>query len=395
MKFERIGNIVTIHKGKKHEWIEEKNPSSIRVLQIDDLRNDNLIKYTNDKKGVLANEEDLMIVWDGANAGTIGYGKTGFIGSTIAILCKKEPRKYNTVFLGKFLQTQFAFLRTKTTGATIPHINRKSLENLLIPELNISDQIQIANILSKAETLIEQRKQSIALLDELLKSSFLEMFYTNSEIENWKEVRFAELAEKKRGSMRSGPFGSSLLHGEFTETGDVKVLGIDNVVTNKFQWKRNRCITLEKFQQLKRYQVFPNDVLISIMATLGRTAVVPDNIPICINSKHLAAITLDKKIANPHFVSFAFHSHPIILRQMRSKVKGAIMDGLNLTIIQKLVFKLPPIELQIQFAQLVVKTEALKEQYKNSLQELGNLYGSLSQSAFKGELQLKENPVIF
>ena len=47
----------------------------------------------------------------------------------------------------------------------------------------------------------------------------------------------------------------------------------------------------------------------------------------------------------------------------------------------------PPKELQTQFANIVTKTEILKEQYKNSLQELENLYGSLSQRAFKGELK--------
>ena len=98
MKFEQVGNIVSIHKGKKHEILNEFVPSSIRVLQIDDLRNDNLLKYTNDKKGVIVNEDDLMIVWDGANAGTIGFGKSGYIGSTIAVLRKNQPEKYSTIF---------------------------------------------------------------------------------------------------------------------------------------------------------------------------------------------------------------------------------------------------------------------------------------------------------
>ena len=51
----------------------------------------------------------------------------------------------------------------------------------------------------------------------------------------------------------------------------------------------------------------------------------------------------------------------------------------------------PPIELQTQFAQIVEKTDALKTQYQQSLQELENMYGSLSQKAFKGELSVKEN----
>lgn len=351
------------------------------------------------------------------------YGANGVIGkykeynhefSTLAITCRgatcgtlniTEPKSYitsNAMALDKIsekVNQKFLYYALKKrgfkdiiTGAAQPQITGEGLNKIVlnIPE-NLSDQIQIANILSKAETLISQRKHSIALLDEFLKSTFLEMFYTNPETESWNEVKFEELAEKKKASMRSGPFGSSLLHGEFTETGDVKVLGIDNVVSNRFTWKRSRCITQEKYQELKRYRVYPNDVLISIMATLGRTAVVPNDIPICINSKHLAAITLDKKIANPFFVAYAFHTHPLIVRQMSNNVKGAIMDGLNLTIIRSIKLKVPPIELQNRFGKIFNNTEVLQAQYQSSLQELENLYGSLSQRAFRGGLAFLQN----
>ena len=349
------------------------------------------------------------------------YGANGIIGryseynhefSTLAITCRgatcgtiniTEPKSYITSNamalddLDENIDQKFLYYTLKRrgfkdviSGSAQPQITREGLKNieLDIPKFK-SDQIYIANILSQAENLIALRKESIRLLDEFLKSTFLEMFYVNPEAVNWKEVKFEELADKKKGSMRTGPFGSSLLHGEFTELGDVKVLGIDNVVTNRFDWKRSRCITNEKFLELKRYQVFPNDVLISIMATLGRTAVVPKHIPLCINSKHLAAITLDLKIANPYFVSFAFYNHPSIVRQMVSNVKGAIMDGLNLTIIRNIKLKCPPIEIQNKFGEIFENTEALKTQYQQSLQELENLYGSLSQRAFKGELRAK------
>lgn len=294
-------------------------------------------------------------------------------------------------YLFHFLRTQRQRILDKAWGNAQPHISQAFVKDFKVPLPPLPDQLHIANLLSKVENLIAQRKTSIRLLDEFLKSTFLEMFFSNPDIAKWEEVKFEDLADKKKGSMRTGPFGSSLLHSEFTEIGDVKVLGIDNVVTNRFDWKRSRCITFEKYQQLKRYTVFPNDVLISIMATLGRTAVVPNDIPLCINSKHLAAITLDKDIANPYFVAYAFHSHPLIVRQMSNNVKGAIMDGLNLTIIRRIKMKLPPVELQNKFGETFEKTEALKTQYQQSLQELENLYGSLSQKAFRGELTIKSN----
>ncbi len=380
MKFERVGNIVTIHKGKKHNLTEEKKSSSIRVLQIDDLRNDNLIKYTNDEKGVLANEEDLMIVWDGANAGTIGYGKTGFIGSTIAILRKREPRKYNTVFLGKFLQTQFAFLRTKTTGATIPHINRKSLEDLLIPELNISDQIQIANILSKAEILIEQRKQSIALLDELLKSSFLEMF--GDPVRNEKGWNKSALKEFAR--IRIGPFGSLLHRKDYVQNG-VPLVNPSHISDGKIIIDSELTISKEKMKELSTYIMFEGDVVLGRRGEIGRCAVVTKNENGFLCGTGSIFIRPSNKLKPIYLYNVISSSS--MRKVLENLAKGITMKNLNSGIVEELKIPVPPIELQTKFAQLVEKTETLKEQYKSSLQELENLYGSLSQLAFKGELK--------
>ncbi len=79
-----LENIVKISKGKKHNLV--KSVTNNRYIQIDDLRNDNLIKYTDDDKGTFVEPSDVIIAWDGANAGTIGYGLEGLIGSTLARL---------------------------------------------------------------------------------------------------------------------------------------------------------------------------------------------------------------------------------------------------------------------------------------------------------------------
>ena len=73
-------------------------------------------------------------------------------------------------------------------------------------------------------------------------------------------------------------------------------------------------------------------------------------------------------------------------RVLENSAKGITMKNLNSGIIESLTIPLPPIELQTQFAQIVEKTETLKNQYQHSLQELESLYGSLSQRAFKWEL---------
>ena len=254
-------------------------------------------------------------------------------------------------------------------------------------------QLRIAAVLSRTEALIAKRKESLALLDEFVKSTFLILCGPeNPEYQEWEPRTIESLAAKHKGAMRTGPFGSNLLHSEFSDTGDVAVIGIDNAVQNHFVWGEPRFITLEKYEKLTTYRVYPGDVVITLMGTIGRSAVIPDDIHLAINTKHLAAITLDQSEALPVFLSYAIHSHPSILSQLRQKTRGAIMGGLNLGLIKEIEFPKPPLPLQQRFAEIVLKVESVKDYYRSSLHQLEALYSSLGSRAFKGELDLSRVP---
>lgn len=383
MRFERLGNIVLIKKGRKPDITDIPEIGSIRVLQIDDLRNDKNLKYTNDKSGVFATEEDVLIAWDGANAGTIGYGKTGYIGSTIALLRKLEPEKYSTSFIGKFLQSKFETLRSKTTGATIPHIDRRTLDNLKIPEISISDQLHIANILSQAENLIAQRKESIRLLDEFLKSTFLEMFGDPVRNDNrWEQVLLSKLGSLDRGVSKNRPRNSpELLGGEYPliQTGDIANAGL---YINKYTQSYSE-LGMRQSKMWKR-----GTLCITIAANIGKTSIL--NFDSCFPDS-IVGFKTNEKDANTIFVYFLFS---FLQKILEKNAPQAAQKNINLEILRNLPVPKPPIELQTQFAQIVESTEVIKAQYQISLQELESLYGSLSQRAFKGELRAKDGEMM-
>ena len=143
-----------------------------------------------------------------------------------------------------------------------------------------------------------------------------------------------------------------------------------------------RYITEEKYQQLKRYTVKPGDVIITIMGTVGRSAVIPDDIPKAINTKHLACLTINRRKAQPIFICSAFQMHPEIRQQLNEQAKGAIMAGLNLTIIKKLCFKLPAIEMQNEFVEFFNVIEKTKTTISRSLEKLETLKKALMQEYF-------------
>ncbi len=296
----RLAEVIEIRKGKKPAAIvSEPFPDARRLLQIEDLRPHASLKYCPPMRDeVVAQPTDVVIAWDGANAGTVSFGLQGVIGSTLALLRPKQLSVW-TPYLGHFLRSRSTYLRERCNGATVPHIDSNVLGNLELRLPSLAEQRRIAEVLDRAEALRAKRRAALAQIESLNRSLFLELF-DNPIAKGWRMTTVAEVAKPVDGSIRTGPFGSQLLHSEFTVSG-IPVLGIDNAVANKFRWAGRRFISDGKYRQLKRYTVHPQDVLITIMGTCGRCAIVPDDVPTCINTKHLCCITLDQEKCLPAF----------------------------------------------------------------------------------------------
>lgn len=360
----KLGSFLTISKGKKYAIAHTPSSTSHRYIQIDDLRNNNNIIFTDEPKGVIVEAHDLIIAWDGANAGTVGYGLVGKIGSTLARLKINDRNNIDTRYIGYFLKSKSQEIRNHCTGATIPHVNKDYLLNLSIPLPKITIQNKISDILDKVNGLQKKREQAINLADNFLRTKFLEMF-SNEKIKTYPTTKINEILTQEKNSIRTGPFGSQLLHSEFTESG-IAVLGIDNAVKNDFQWGKPRFISLSKYESLKRYTVYPGDVIVTIMGTCGRCAVVPNNIPTAINTKHLCCISLDKNRCIPEFLHSYFLTHPLAKEYLAKHSKGAIMDGLNMGVIKHMPFPEIPLEQQYEFVKIKEKMKQLINKFNSS-----------------------------
>ena len=212
----------------------------------------------------------------------------------------------------------------------------------------LPEQQRIVGILDEAFAHIATAKanaeKNLPNARALIQPMFMEIL-DQLDQQDWVMMTVADAALSKKGSIRTGPFGSQLLHSEFVDDG-IPVLGIDNAVRNEFAWSERRYITQDKFKILSRYQVFPGDVLITIMGTCGRCAIVPKDIPISINSKHLCCITLDQKNCLPEYLHCYFLYHRNALDFLEKQAKGAIMAGLNMGLIKELPLLLPPVSQQ-------------------------------------------------
>ena len=255
---------------------------------------------------------------------------------------------------------------------------------LRIPLPPLDEQKRIAGILDAADALRAKRREALAQLDTLLQSTFLDMFGELTG-NGWEMVTVEDVARNKNNAIRTGPFGSQLLHSEFVSEG-IRVLGIDNAVANVFRKGEPRFITPQKYELLRRFTVRPGDVLITIMGTCGRCAVVPEDVGVAINTKHLCCITLDREKCLPGFMHAYFLEHPLARRYLERSAKGAIMAGLNMGIIKALPIPVPPLDLQHRFATIVESVEQQKARQRAHLAELDTLFASLQSRAFRGDL---------
>ncbi len=272
------------------------------------------------------------------------------------------------------------------TGAIQSAITNSGIEKIFIPVPNYNDQLHIANLLSKAESLIAQRKESIRLLDEFLKSTFLEMFGDPaSNKREWETLTIRDLSLR----FSDGPFGSNLKTEHYSDSG-IQVIRLQNIGINEFVEKDITYVNTNHYENvLKKYSCYPNDVVIATMGEPNiRACIVPKHVNVAVNKADCVLFRVNPKLSNPYYIShllnlegFLFLATSFIHGQTRARISSGQ--------IAKISIPVPPFELQTQFAQIVEKTEALKTQYQQSLQELENLYGSLSQRAFKGELTNK------
>lgn len=282
-------------------------------------------------------------------------------------------------YLFRFLQTvDFYRLATSTT---VPSLRKSDLERIPMPLPPIEEQRRVAAILDHVDALRVKRRRVLSHLDAIPQAIFLDMFGEFSG----KFLTVEEVAAPTKGAIRTGPFGSQLLHGEFVGEG-ISVLGLDNVVGNQFSWRERRYITPEKYQQLRRYTVHPGDVLVSIMGTCGRCVVVPPNVGTAINTKHICAITLDRDLVLPEFVRAAFLWHPSSRQHLAQRTKGAIMDGLNMGIVKEMPLPVPQVDDQREFVKVVRQLDGLSRSTLQSAMELDNLFTSLQSRAFSGQL---------
>jgi len=141
----------------------------------------------------------------------------------------------------------------------------------------------------------------------------------------------------------AGPYGSSLTKAMYVQQ-VYRVYGQQQVIPDDFK-TGDYYISPEKFSEMRRYQVYADDVLVSVMGTVGRVAVVPADAEPGIINPRLVRYRPDFTRVRPRFLQLAMQSSPSRVQLLEAS-KGTTMDGLNMAILGRLVVAVPPLSEQ-------------------------------------------------
>jgi type I restriction enzyme S subunit len=336
-------------------------------------------------------DNDVLITKDGTigKIALVSDCPTKAVLNSGIFLLRCQDGTYDHQFMFHLLNSHIfrKFLEDNLAGSTINHLYQNIFEKFRFPIPDIEEQTQIATILSTLDKAIEQTETIIAkqlriktgLMQDLLTKGIDEHGVIRSEATHefkdsslgripveWEVKRVDELLADVDPSMRSGPFGSALKKDELAEFG-VPLLGIDNVHVERFCSDFVRFVPPLKAARLSRYLVRPGDVMITIMGTVGRCCVVPDNIGDALSSKHVWTLTFDKKVYSPTLACIQFNYAPWVLNRFKKDEQGGIMASIRSETLRSTLFPVPPMDEIERIEQCIVSiSERIKREQANN-----------------------------
>jgi len=315
--------------------------------------------------------------------GKIGLIPTSLHGANItANLIRISP--YREVVEPRFL---WHFMRTKrfqmdlnhvSPSTTIKTIRAPDLKAIPIPLPPLEEQRRIAAILDKADAVRRKRQEAIALTEELLRSAFLEMFGDpGKNPHQWTTACIGDIAEIVTDGTHQTPTRS--------ESG-VMLLSARNIKNGYIDISEDvDFVPQVEYERLRKsYDPKRQDVLISCSGSVGRVTVVRDFGPFSM-VRSVAVVRPKLKFINSEFLESLLHSAYLRASMVKGS-KQSSQANLFQGAIKELPTILPPLCLQEQWQTFKLRVRETAKRYSQMQDSQTELFNSLLQRAFRGEL---------
>ena len=167
-------------------------------------------------------------------------------------------------------------------------------------------------------------------------------------MEDWKEYKLGEVLSDK-GYIR-GPFGSALKRGDMKDSG-IPVYEQQHAIYQSRDFRF--YIDENKFNEMKRFQVQTNDLVISCSGTVGKVTIIDKNDPKGIISQALLILRVNSGIILPKYLQYFFTSENGY-NSIISRSSGSVQINIaKRDVIEGIPLHLPPLSTQQKIAQIL------------------------------------------
>jgi type I restriction enzyme S subunit len=184
-----LSEVIQTQKGKKPKDLGEITElRTIPYINIKAFEKKIITEYAPEQNAVKCNDDDILLVWDGARSGLSGRGIAGYVGSTLA---RVRSDLVNVHFLSYFFESIYRILNTQTKGVGIPHINPVVLNNLpfyLPPEAEQPRIVEkLDELFSELDAGVKELKAAQIKLTQY-RQSLLKSAVEGSFTQTWRET---------------------------------------------------------------------------------------------------------------------------------------------------------------------------------------------------------------
>ena len=170
---EKVGKYITNYiKGKTPKvLLSSEETDALPYLSPDYLRGvaSPEVYAKQDTKSIVVDDGEVIVLWDGSNAGEILISKKGVLASTMTML-QFDEKQIDKAYFGYSFQNLEYILKAKTAGSGIPHADKGVISKLEFYKPSLAEQSAIAAMLSKVDETIASVQASISAAERLKKS---------------------------------------------------------------------------------------------------------------------------------------------------------------------------------------------------------------------------------
>ena len=371
----RLGDAATFVNGypfKPSEWTNQGLP----IIRIQNLTESSIVVNHYDKTynpRYEVNDGDILISWS-ASLGVYEWNKGKALLNQHIFKVVFDKINFNKRFFKYVVEQKIEEMMRFTHGSTMKHITKKYFDEIQISCPPLATQQKIADILDRANALIEKRKVQIEKLDLLVKSQFVEMFgdpVTNPR--GWEVWSLGELCEIVRG-------GSPRPIEQFLG-GTIPWIKIGDATTGDDIYLHETKEHIFE-EGIKKSRLVKSGSLIfaNCGVSLGFARLI--TFDGCIHDGWLAFGNIGKDIDKVFLLKSLNHCTDYF----RKIAPDGTQPNLNTGIMKAFPQIVPPLALQTQFAAFIERVETQKAQLKKSLALLELNFKSLMQKCFSGEV---------